>query len=55
MAGLNIPAALATTWSQYTTYGGAEVLIYTVGFSWAMYQVLARRFLERTVDTRTLA
>lgn len=52
LVGINIPASLAKTYSQYNTYVGAEVLALTVLFTWAVYQVLARRFLERKVDDR---
>ncbi len=50
--GVDIPASMAKTYSQYNTYSGAVVLVLTVFFSWAMYQVLAARFLERKVDDR---
>lgn len=52
LVGVDIPASMAKTFSQYNTYSGAVVLVLTVFFSWAMYQVLARRFLERRVDDR---
>jgi len=48
MIGINIPAELAVTYSQYSTYTGVEILILTLGLSWAMYKVLGRRFLEPT-------
>jgi ribosomal protein L40E len=54
IVGLDIPASMAKTYSQYNTYSGAVVLVLTVFFSWAMYQVLARRFLQRKVDDRPL-
>jgi Short C-terminal domain len=46
LVGINIPASLAKSSSEYNTYGGVEILITTIGLSWAMYQVLARGFLE---------
>jgi ribosomal protein L40E len=49
---INIPASIAKTYSQYSTYVGAEVLVFTILFSWVVYQVLARRLLERKVDDR---
>ena len=52
IAGLNIPAALARTYSQYSTYAGAEVFVYMIGISFVMYRVLARRFLPRPLDNR---
>lgn len=52
IAGIDIPALMAKTYSQYTSYSGAMVLVMAIFFSWAMYQVLARRFLERKVDNR---
>jgi hypothetical protein len=47
LVGVDIPASMAKTYSQYNTYSGAVVLVLIVFFSWAMYQVLARRFLEK--------
>lgn len=52
IVGINIPAMFAKTYSEYGTYLGGEVLVLTIFFGWAMYQVLARRFLERRVDDR---
>jgi ribosomal protein L40E len=54
IVGINIPAMLARRYSEYNTYLGGEVLVLTIFFGWAMYQVLARRFLERKVDNRPL-
>jgi ribosomal protein L40E len=54
VGGIDIPASMAKTYSQYNTYSEAMVLVLTIFFSWATYQVLARRFLERTVDERPL-
>jgi len=48
MAGINVAAGFARTASQYSTYAGAEVLVYSVVLGFAMYQVLARRFLPRS-------
>jgi hypothetical protein len=52
MSGINIPASMARTYSEYGNYSAVQGLVLTVFFSWAMYQGLARRFLERKVDDR---
>ena len=49
LVGINIPASMAETLSQYRTYTGVEVSVFTVFFGWLMYQVIAGRFLERKV------
>lgn len=52
IAGLDLPAATATTYSQYSTYSGAMILVLSIFFGWAIYQVLANRFLDRQKDDR---
>ncbi len=52
IVGLDLPAALATTYSQYSTYSGAMILVLSIFFGWAIYQVLANRFLDRQKDDR---
>jgi hypothetical protein len=52
MVHINIPASMARTYSQYNTYLGAEILVFTVLLGWVIYQPLARRFLGRTADSR---
>lgn len=54
IVGIDIPAMFAKSWSEYTMYGGVEGLLITIGLSWAMYQVLARRFLEKKAPEPTL-
>ena len=39
-----------TTYSQYNTYTGVVVLGLSVFLAWAIYQVLANRFLDRRKD-----
>lgn len=48
--GINVPAGLASSVSQYSTYSGAEILLITLGLSWAMYLVLTRHFTKGKVD-----
>jgi hypothetical protein len=52
--GIDIPATLAKSASEYNMYGGVEGLLMTIGLSWAIYQVLARRFLEKETPKPTL-
>jgi hypothetical protein len=52
--GIDIPATLAKSSSEYNMYGGVEGLLITIGLSWAIYQVLARRFLEKETPQPTL-
>jgi hypothetical protein len=47
VVGIDIPAMFANSPSEHNMYGGTESLLLTIGLSWAMYQVLARRFLEK--------
>jgi hypothetical protein len=54
VVGIDIPAMFANSGSQYDTYGGVEILLMTIGLSWAMYRVLARRFLENKASEPTL-
>ena len=52
IAGLNVAAALARTYSEYSSYSGAEVLVFLIVFSWFLYRTLTRRFLGgQTVAT----
>lgn len=55
IAGLNLPLAFARTWSDYATYNGLEILILTIGFGWAVYQVAGRRIFHWPPDERPLA
>jgi hypothetical protein len=55
IVGIDIPAMFAKSWSEYTLYGVVEGLLITIGLSWAVYQVLARRFLEKKAPEPTLA
>ncbi len=57
IAGLNIPAWFARTYTQYNSYQGAEVLLFMIVFGWVTYRILARRFLPRsarTIETETV-
>jgi hypothetical protein len=47
ITGVAIPASMATTYSEYNTDWSVLEFALMAFFSWAMYQVLARCFLDR--------
>lgn len=55
IAGLNIPAALARTYTQYNTYVGVEVLVFLIVFSVLLYRVVGRRVFHWKPDTRPVS
>jgi drug/metabolite transporter (DMT)-like permease len=52
LVGLDIPASMARTYSEYNAYQGGLILLLSILFGWALYQVLAGRFLDRKPDPR---
>jgi uncharacterized membrane protein len=52
MVGLNIPAALARTYREYSTYNGALILVLTILISWVIYRTVARNVFHWTPDPR---
>ena len=55
VVGLDVARAMATTYSNYRTYLGGEILIFTVVFGWLIYRSLARRVLGDVPDPRPFA
>jgi hypothetical protein len=54
LAGIDMPATLAKSPSEHNMYGNVEGLLLTIGLSWAIYQVLVRRFPEKKTPESTL-
>lgn len=54
VAGLNLPLAFARTYRDYSTFSGLEILILTIGFGWAVYQVAGRRIFHWPPDKRPM-